>query len=102
MVVRALRDIHNPYFLAGTVCLHFYPQKIRFYASINVFFAHKSNNIILFRLKNINKFVYMQFLSYIRHAPSQNKFWVGSLRKNVRTFVQTTIFLAKKITLKQV
>ena len=65
MVVRTLRDIHKLYFLAGTACLHFYSQKIRFYASINVFFAHKSNNILLFRLKNINKFVYMQFLLYI-------------------------------------
>ena len=65
MVVRVLRDIHKLYFLAGTMCLHFYPQIIRFYASINVLFAHKSNNILLFRLKNINKFVYMQFLLYI-------------------------------------
>ena len=65
MVVRVLRNIHKLYFLAGTMCLHFYPQIIRFYASINVFFAHKSNNILLFRLKNINKFVYMPFLLYI-------------------------------------
>ena len=65
MVVRVLRDIHKLYFLAGTICLHFYPQIFRFYASINFLFAHKSNNILLFRLKNINKFVYMQFLLYI-------------------------------------
>ena len=52
MVVRTLRNIHKLYFLAGTAYLHFYPQIIRFYASINVLFVPKSNNIVLFWLKN--------------------------------------------------
>ena len=99
MVVRTLRDIHKLYFLAGTMCLHFYPQIFRCYASINVLFAYKSNNILLLRLKNINKFVYMQFLSYIcRQKENENDkdtvymSWqylpVGDGRNGDETFVQ--------------
>ena len=52
MYSRTLRDIHNRYFLAGTMCLHFLPQNSPFLCKHKrLICASKSNNILLFRLK---------------------------------------------------
>ena len=65
MVFRTLPDIHNSLFFSRHCVPTLLAVNIPFYARINVLFVSKSDNFPLFWLKNKEKFVYMQFLSYI-------------------------------------
>ena len=94
---KTLREYHDKVTLTNLCKIAFERRWIKACAWIfycTFFLKHVCMEKVIKMQKCIKKFGHVKIL-YFRHAPSLNNFRAGSLRKYVRTVVQTNNFLRK-------